>query len=158
MVVSVARRSGWRFRHRLGACWLGLALTISWALPALTRAEQDVRKNRLYLAEAAMVVEGARRLLLWTERYGSEPDFARFAHPIAERYVEMAGRLVPPEDLVAAHPHLILVVENVERALDAASGGDTSAFRQRARTVREELVTLESVLKQFKARLPELPR
>jgi hypothetical protein len=134
-----------------GVLWL-----CTFASPAF--AEQDARKNRLYLTEVAMVVEGARRLLSWTEKYGSEPEFARFAHPMAERYVEMAGRLVPPEELLPAHPHILLVVENVERALDAAASADTSAFRQRARTVREELVTLESVLKQFKMRLPELPR
>jgi hypothetical protein len=131
---------------------------VLWLLPALVQAESDTRRNRLYLAEMAAVLEGARRLLLWTETYASETEFARFAHPAAERYVEMAGRLVPPQHLVVAHPHMLLVVENVERAVEAAAVGDTASFRQRARIVREELVTLESVLKQLKLRLPELPR
>lgn len=138
--------------------WTACLLGVLWVLPGIAQADADVRKSRLYLAEMAAVLEGARRLLLWTETYVSEPDFARFAHPAAERYVEMAGRLVPPERLVVAHPHMLLVVENVERALNAAALGDTPSFRQRARIVREELVTLESVLKQLKLRLPELPR
>jgi hypothetical protein len=119
------------------AVLLALLLAVLAGRPGSAHADTDVRKNRLYLAEVAMVLEGSRRLLLWTENHVNEPEFARFAHPAAERYVEMAGRLVPPEHLVAAHPHLLLVVENVERALDAAASGDTSAFRQRARTVRE---------------------
>ncbi len=134
----------------------------SWRVVAgvpTAHAEPDQRRGRIYLAQLAMVLEGARRLLLWTETYIGDPEFARFGHRMAEGYVDMAGRLVPPEKkLVNAHPHLLMVVENVERALDAAARGDTSAFRQRARIVREELLTLESVLKQLKLRLPELSR
>ena len=143
-------------------CLLGsLALPASGALPhALTpaHAQTDQKRSRVYLAELAMLLEGARRLLLWTETYIGEPEFARFAHPLAERYVDMAGRLVPPAKLLNAHPHLLMVVENVERALEAAGNGDTSAFRQRARIVREELLILDNVLKQGKQRLPELAR
>jgi hypothetical protein len=129
-----------------------------WTLPVFAHADSDVRRSRVYMAELSMLLEASRRLLLWTESYVSEPEFARFAHPIAERYVDLGGRLVPPQNLVMAHPHLLLVLENVERALDAAAAGDTATFRQRSRIVREELVTLESVLKQLKVRLPELPR
>jgi hypothetical protein len=70
----------------------------------------------------------------------------------------MAGHLVPPKKLVVVHPHLLLVVENVERAIAAAAAGDLPAFRLRVRTVREEVSNLEAVLKQLKMRLPELPR
>lgn len=141
----------------LGALWLPASVCVEGALPR-AHAEPDQRRPRIYLAELAMLLEGARRLLLWTETYFGDPEFARFAHPMAEGYVDMAGRLVPPEKLINAHPHLLMVVENVERALDAAATGDTPAFRQRARIVREELLTLESVLKQLKLRLPELSR
>ncbi len=142
----------------------GLALLLGLAVPSgliptsVAHAEVDVRRDRVYVAELAMVLEGARRLLLWTETYVGESEFARFSHPMAERYVELAGRMVPPKRLVIAHPHLLLIVENVERALDAAATGDLPSFRQRARIVREELVTLESVLRQLKVRLPELSR
>lgn len=143
--------------------WLALALVLGTPAslllsPASVQAEVDVRRDRVYLAELAMVLEGARRLLLWTETYVGESEFARFSHPMAERYVDLAGRMIPPKKLVIAHPHLLLIVENVERALDAAAAGDLTSFRQRARIVREELATLESVLRQLKVRLPELLR
>jgi hypothetical protein len=121
-------------------------------------AQPEVRRERVYLAELSMVLEGARRLILWAETYPSDTDFAKFAHPLAERYVEMAGRMTPPGKLVVVHPHLLIVVENVERALDAAGAGDLSSFRQRMRIVREELSNLDGVLKQLKVRLPELAR
>jgi hypothetical protein len=146
-----------RSKRLVGAVRVLLVVAIC-ALPAAVQAQTDARRHRVYLAEMSMLLEGARRLLLWAETYVGEPDFSRFAQPLAERYVDLAGRLIPPDKLVIAHPHLLLVVENVERALDAAASGDTPTFRQRARIVREELVTLESVLKQLKLRLPELPR
>jgi hypothetical protein len=46
----------------------------------------------------------------------------------------------------------------VERALDAAGRNDMAVFRQRMRTVREELAILDSVLKQLKFKVPELLR
>jgi hypothetical protein len=70
----------------------------------------------------------------------------------------VAGHLTPSKRLSTAHPHLLLVVENVERALDAAGRNDMASFRQRMRTVREELAILDNVLKQLKLKLPELLR
>jgi hypothetical protein len=148
----------WVLATVLASLGTGALLGRYAAAPATAHAEADQRRARIYLAQLAMVLEGSRRLLLWSETYVGEAEFARFAHPLAENYVDLAGRLIPPEKLVMAHPHMLLVVENVERALDAAGSGDTPAFRQRARIVREELVTLEGVLKQLKVRMPELSR
>lgn len=137
-----------------------LFLTVLLWLGGLGRADAqaDNRRDRVYLAELALTLEGARRVMLWVETHPGDPDFARFAYPLAERYVEMAGHLTPSTRLVAAHPHLLLVVENVERAVEAASLGELNVFRQRARTVREELSILDNVLKQLKFKLPELSR
>ena len=126
--------------------------------PITARAEPTQRRERVYLAELSMVLEGARRLMLWAETYPADSDFARFAYPLSEQYVDMAGHMVPPGKLAVVHPHLLLVVENVERAMAAAAAGDQASFRQRTRTVREELSSLDGVLKQLKLRLPELLR
>jgi hypothetical protein len=131
-------------------------MALSSAVPA--RAEGEVRRSRLYVTELAIVLESARRALLWVETYAGEAELASFVYPLSERYVVVASRMTPPARLTAVHPHLVIVVENVERALDAAAQGDMVAFRQRARIVREELVTLDAVLKHLKVRLPELAR
>ena len=122
------------------------------------RAEPEARRDRTYMVQLALTLEGARRLMLWIETHPNDSDIARFAYPLAERYVEMAGHMTPSKKLTAAHPHLLLVVENVERAVDAAGQGDLGEFRQRMRTVREELAILDNVLKQLKLKLPELLR
>jgi hypothetical protein len=147
-----------RYRAVLAAVGLIAVLGGAAGFALTARAEVTQRRERVYLAELSMVLEGARRLLLWAETYPADSDFARFAYPLSERYVDMAGHMTPPGKLAVVHPHLLLVVENVERAMAAAAAGDQPAFRQRTRTVREELASLDGVLKQLKLRLPELAR
>lgn len=134
------------------------AVVMAGALSPQAEAQGKLRRRRLYLAEAAMVLEGTRRTLLWAEKYPADAELARFAHPVAERYVESVGRMTPPKELRHVHPHLLLIVENVERALAAAAAENLRGFRKRTRVVREERRTLEGILRHLKIRLPELPR
>jgi hypothetical protein len=121
-------------------------------------ASANPRDRRGYLAELVLVLEGSRRTLSWTERYIHDDRLAQFAQPLAERFVQMVGHMTPPKSLTLVHPHLLLIAENVERAVAAAGNKDLSAFRQRRRVVREEIQTLDGILKHLKIRLPELAR
>lgn len=116
------------------------------------------RRDRVYLTQLSFVLEGARRILLFGEAHAADPEMSRFAYPLSEHYVELAGKMTPGERLRIVHPHLLIVVENVERAFNASAHGDLQAFRQHVRTIREELATLEAVLKHLKVRLPETVR
>lgn len=154
------RSASWRrnVRADLRTFVLALLLGVMGLVVPRPASAQENRRDRTYLTQAALTLEGARRLILWVETHPNDVDLARFAYPLAERYVEMAGHLTPTSKLAVAHPHLLLVVENVERAIDAAGLGEMAVFRQRARTVREELAILDNVLKQLKVKLPELSR
>ncbi len=123
-----------------------------------SQPDTPTRRDRLYLMQLSFVLEGARRVLLFGEAHAADAELSRFMYPLSEHYVEMAGRMTPSERLKIVHPHLLLVVENVERAFDAAAHGDQHAFRQHVRTIREELATLDAVLKHLKVRLPETVR
>jgi hypothetical protein len=133
-------------------------LGLDGGVHAQQAAEPEPRRDRSYLIQLGFTLEGVRRLTLWVETHPNDPELARYAYPLAERYVELAGHLTPSKRLSTAHPHLLLVVENAERALDAAGRNDMASFRQRMRTVREELAILDNVLKQLKLKLPELLR
>ena len=113
------------------------------------------RRDRAYLTQLSFVLEGARRILLFGEAHAAEPEMARFVYPLSEDYVQLAGKMTPGERLKIVHPHLVIVVENVERAVNAAAHGELQSFRQHVRTIREELATLDAVLKHLKVRLPE---
>jgi hypothetical protein len=122
------------------------------------QGQAETRRERIYLSQLALLVEGSRRLVAFGEGHVDDRDLLKFAHPLAERYVEMANHMLPPPKVVVAHPHLMLVVENLERAVDAAASGDAATYQKRMRIARDELANLEAVLKQLKLRLPELSR
>jgi hypothetical protein len=157
MRAEAARRETRATVKRCFGRGLLLALVLTAFTPTV-QAENNARRGRLYITELAIILESARRALLWVETYAGDAELAGFAYPLTEQYVVVASRMTPPARLTAVHPHLVIIVENVERALDAAAEGDMVAFRQRARIVREELVTLDAVLKHLKVRLPELAR
>lgn len=124
---------------------------------ALSAAELSNRE-RAYMSELALVIDGARRLVSFCDQHADEKELAKFARPLAERYVDLASRMLPSARLAVAHPHLLLVVENIDRALDAAAAGDGVSHQKRLRIARDELANLEAVLKQLKLRVQEPPR
>ena len=169
--AQVAAQTAAFFRSRAGkrastvlAFGLSLGVLLGWPLSfrasrvATAHAEVELRRDRVYLAELALLVEGSRRLINFAGQNLDERELLRFAHPLAERYVELSGHMLPSAKVVVAHPHLILVVENVERALDASAAGDAVTYQKRMRIARDELANLEAVLKQLKLRVPELSR
>jgi hypothetical protein len=127
-------------------------------VPGTLHAQDETRKDRVYLSELSLLIEGSRRLLSFCATHADDPELAKFAYPLAERYVEMANRMLPTQKVAVVHPHLLLVVENLERALDSAAVTNTLLYQKRVRTAREELSNVDAVLKQLKLRLPELPR
>jgi len=135
-----------------------LSLLAAVAAPSTSSAQVDTRRERVYLSELALLIEGSRRLIGFSESNLEDRDLLKFAHPLAERYVEMANHMLPTAKVVVAHPHLMLVVENLERAIDAAASADSGTYQKRMRIARDELANLEAVLKQLKLRLPESPR
>ena len=104
------------------------------------------------------MLDGLRRTLIWVEMNPTNHELARFAHSLSAHYVEMSGHMTPPAELRMVHPHLIIVAENTERAVAAAAEDDVRTMRLRARTVREELRTLDGVLTHLRVRLPQIPR
>ncbi len=115
-------------------------------------------RERTYMSELSLVIDGARRLVTFCEQHAEEKDLAKFARPLAERYVDLANRMLPSAKLAVAHPHMLLVVENLDRALDSAAAGDAATYQKRLRIARDELANLEAVLKQLKLRVQEPAR
>jgi hypothetical protein len=151
--------------------WLLAALSVTAAAHAqqrdasVRRADAGVasvaelsNRERTYMTELSLVIDGARRLISFCEQHAEEKELARFARPLAERYVDLANRMLPSAKLAVAHPHLLLVIENLDRALDSAAAGDAATYQKRLRIARDELANLEAVLKQLKLRVQEPPR
>jgi hypothetical protein len=151
--------------------WLWAALSVTISAQAQPRdaglavrrdagvvSAEPSNRERTYMSQMSLVIDGARRLITFCEQHAEDKDLARFARPLAERYVELANRMLPSSRLAVAHPHMLLVVENIDRALDSSAAGDAATYQKRLRIARDELANLEAVLKQLKLRVQESPR
>jgi hypothetical protein len=60
-----------------------------------------------------------------------------------------------PKEVVQAHPHLLLTLENYERAADAAVAGEADRFMIYCQRAQDEERTFRAVLKQLGWELPD---
>ena len=155
---SRARGRASTLRALTVALLITLGLGVSYVCAPHVAAQAEARRDRVYLAELALLVDATRRLIAFSESNIDDRELIKFAHPLAKSYVELASHMLPPPKSAVVHPHLLLVVENLERALDSALANDLVAYQKRIRIARDELANLEAVLKQLKLRLPELGR
>jgi tRNA (cytidine/uridine-2'-O-)-methyltransferase len=73
-----------------------------------------------YLSRASLLVNGAKRDADTLRKRMTDKELARVVQTVSKARVEVASRMEVPPSVAKAHPHLLLVLENVERAADAA--------------------------------------
>jgi hypothetical protein len=134
---SPARR---RFAALVGLC------VVAFALPASAGS---------YLDRAALLVAQATREADYLRSRLGDRELARVVHEMAAARVRAAGTMIVPKEVALAHPHLLLVLENYERAADAAVEGEAQRFLIYQLRARDEERVLRGVLKQLGWSLPE---
>ncbi|MFO0661341.1 MAG: hypothetical protein U0165_16135, partial [Polyangiaceae bacterium] len=70
-----------------------------------------------YLDTAALLLSDARRSNEWVMSHLSDRELAKAAHESAEARVRAARQMTVPKEVVTMHPHLLLALENSERAM-----------------------------------------
>jgi hypothetical protein len=104
-----------------------------------------------YLVRAALLLNGAQKEADALRKRPSDKELARVVHRMAQARVRTAQDMEVPKDVV-----LGLVLENYERAADAAESGNPERFLVFLAKAREEELTLRAVLKQLGWELPEV--
>jgi hypothetical protein len=108
-----------------------------------------------YLNRAALlVVQAARESEYLRGRLGDK-DLAELVHAVAQARLEAASHMQVPKEVVQAHPHLLLTLENYERSAFAATEGQAERFLIYQQRARDELQVLRGVLKQLGWSLPD---
>ena len=109
-----------------------------------------------YLNRAAMLVALAARESEFLRGRVSDKDLAELVHAVAAARLEAASRMNVPKEVVLAHPHLLLTLENYERSADAAVEGQNEKFLVYQQRARDEEGILRGVLKQLGWALPDV--
>src|SRR5687767_14164017 len=98
---------------------LGLCAAHLVAVPAHAGSYLD--RSSLLLGQATSESDYLRGKL-------SDRELARVIHALASARVRAATSMTVPKEVAQAHPHLLLVLENHERAADAARVGEAQRF------------------------------
>ena len=108
-----------------------------------------------YLNSAALLLAQANTEADYLRARINDKELAELIHKLADARLDAAKGMLVPKEVVQAHPHLLLVLENYERAADAATRGEAEKFLVYQQRARDEDRTFRGVLKQFGYVLPE---
>jgi hypothetical protein len=108
-----------------------------------------------YLNSAALLLAQASNEADYLRARINDKELAELIHKLADARLDAAKGMLVPKEVVQAHPHLLLVLENYERAADAATRGEMEKFLVYQQRARDEDRTFRGVLKQFGYALPE---
>ncbi len=108
-----------------------------------------------YLDRAALLVVQASREANYLRARLTDLELARTVHKLAAARLKAASTMEVPKEVAQAHPHLLLMLENYERAADAARGGQQERFFEFLIRARDEEGILRGVLKQLGWPLPK---
>ncbi len=108
-----------------------------------------------YLNSAALLLAQASTEGDYLRARINDKELAELIHRLADARLDAAKNMLVPKEVVQAHPHLLLVLENYERAADAATRGEGEKFLVYQQRARDEDRTFRGVLKQFGYALPE---
>jgi len=108
-----------------------------------------------YLNSAALLLIQSSKEGDYLRAHIGDKELAELIHKLSNARLEAAKGMLVPKEVVQAHPHLLLVLENYERAADAATRGESEKFLIYQQRARDEDRTFRGVLKQFGYALPE---
>lgn len=108
-----------------------------------------------YLDRASLLLEEARREGDLLQPRTNDRELVLVIQALAEARVKAARKMECPAAVTKAHPHLLLVLENSERAAEAAVQGNFKKFMEHLTAARNEDRTFRAVIAQLGYTLPE---
>ena len=108
-----------------------------------------------YLNSAALLLSQSSSECDYLRARINDKDLAELIHKLADGRLAAGKTLLVPKEVVQAHPHLLMMLENYERAADAATHGQADKFLVYQQRARDEERVFRSVLKQFGYAVPE---
>jgi hypothetical protein len=108
-----------------------------------------------YLDRAGLLLEETRREGDLLQPRTHDKELVLVIRGLAEARLKVARKMECPATVARAHPHLLLVLENAERAADAAAQGNFKKFMDHLIAARNEDRAFRAILAELGYRLPE---
>jgi hypothetical protein len=107
-----------------------------------------------YLNRAAFVIKHATQEGDYLRAHFADKELALIVHRLAVARLEATSKMEIPKEVVQAHPHLLLTLENYAQSAEAATEGKAERFMVYQQRARDEERTFRAVLKQLGFSLP----
>lgn len=107
-----------------------------------------------YLDRASLLVFQANAELSYMRRKLYDRELARLIHQLSVARLRAGREMLVPEEVTQAHPHLLLFLENCERAAGHATDKRDKAFLKFLELARSEERLFRGILKQLGWELP----
>jgi hypothetical protein len=102
-----------------------------------------------YLDRAFLLLREARSEADYLEYRLENKELAELVRKLATARLASARDMIVPKEVTQAHPHLLLMLENCERAADAAVAGERNRFVVFQRHARDEEQIFRSIMRQL---------
>ena len=109
-----------------------------------------------YLDRAALMLETGKKEADAIKTRTGDKELLLVVKASTEARAKAARKMTVPPAVVDAHPHLLLVLENYDRALDAALAGNATKFAECLATATAEEATFKARLKTLGYALPKV--
>jgi hypothetical protein len=109
-----------------------------------------------YLDRAALMLDEARREGDMLQPRTADKEMCLVVRALAEARAKVGRKMEVPAAVVRAAPHLLLVLENYDRAAEAADEGNFKKFMEHLNTARDEEKIFRSLLAELGYTLPEI--
>lgn len=109
-----------------------------------------------YLDRAALLLDEARKEGDMLQPRTFDKEMVLVVKTLTEARAKVARKMEVPAAVAKAHPHFLLVLENYERAADAAGEGNFKKFMEHLNTARDEDKTFRAILAELGYTLPEV--
>jgi hypothetical protein len=122
-----------------------VALPLFVALPAFGGS---------YLNRAALLLDASEAERDMVLPRSDDKELVRMVYEVAQARTRAAQAMDVPKTIANAHPHLLLVLENTERAYAAALDGNHERFVEHILRARSEDQTFRALIRELGYTLP----
>jgi len=109
-----------------------------------------------YLDRAALLLDEGRKEGDMLQPRTYDKELVMVIKALAEARAKVGRKMEVPAAVAKAHPHLLLVLENYERAASAAEDGNFKKFMEHLTAARDEDRNFRAILRELGYALPDV--